>query len=149
MNTIIHKYFMEQPAFVSNPKKGIISLLFTLIVGSVALSIAVTMLILSTDISLSAGIFRESNQAKSLANACGEYALEAIRDNPSVSGTVDLPPATFSTGTCRYTIIINSPTNRTVNAQGTSGTTVRKIQAQIFQIRPKILLTSWQEIADF
>ena len=88
----------------------------------------------------------QSGQARALANACAEEALQQINDSVSFSGTGNL---SLSTGTCNYTVISLSGSNREIEAIGEVDSIVRKVFITLDQINPSIHITSWQEVADF
>ena len=87
----------------------------------------------------------QSNQAKALANACAEEALQQIRDSTPFTGTGNL---TLGQGSCNYTVTSGGGQNRTIASTGTVGSIVRKVKTTIDKINPGINITSWQEVAD-
>lgn len=88
----------------------------------------------------------ESNQAKALANACAEEALQEIQDLLVYEGSDTI---SLGQGSCSYTVTRLASQNRDIEASGTVGDVVRKIEISIDQIRPEINIVSWQEVADF
>ena len=129
-----------------NKKNGFITLISVLIVGAVGVAIAASLLLLGLGSSRTSFALEQSNQAKALANACGEEALQQIRDSTPFSGTGSL---TLGQGTCTYTVVKLTGQNRTVTASGTVGTIIRKVSISLDKITPNINITSWQEVADF
>ena len=127
-------------------KKGYIALITVLITGAIGVAIATSLLLLGLGSSRTSFALEQSNQAKALANACSEEALQQIRDSTPFTGTGSL---TLGQGTCGYTVVNDGGENRTVTASGTVGTVVRKIKIIVNTINPAINLTSWQEVADF
>lgn len=127
-------------------QSGFIVLITVLVVGAVSAAIAVSVLWLGVGDSRSSFALEQSNQAKALANACSEEALQQIRDSTPFTGTGNL---TLGQGTCTYTVTSQGGANRTVTASGTVGTIVRKVKIIIDTINPAINVTSWQEVADF
>ena len=121
-------------------------LISVIIVGAVMTGIVISVIFWGTDQTQNALLDIQSNQARSLANACSEAALQAIRDNATYSGSGGL---TLSAGTCAYTVINSGGNNRTINASGTASNAVRKNKIIIDQINPLINIVSWQEVADF
>lgn len=126
--------------------KGFVTLPAVMVAGAVALSVAVSLIILGLGSSRSSFALEQSGKAKALADACTERGLEEIRDNPGFSGTGNFP---FSQGSCLYTVTALSGENRTITATGTVGTVVRKVEVIIDRITPQINTTSWQEVEDF
>jgi len=127
-------------------KKGYVALITVLITGAIGVAIATSLLLLGLGSSRTSFALEQSNQAKALANACAEEALQQIRDSTPFTGTGSL---TLGQGTCGYTVVNDGGENRTVTASGTVGTVVRKIKIIVNTINPAINLTSWQEVADF
>lgn len=126
--------------------KGYIALITVLVVGAIGVAISTSLLLLGLGSSRSSFALEQSNQAKALANACSEEALQQIRDSTPFTGTGNL---TLGQGTCTYTVVNDGAQNRTVSASGTVGTVVRKVKITIDKINPGINVTSWQEAADF
>jgi len=127
-------------------KSGFVLLLSVLIVGAVGLSVASTFLLLGVDSSRTSLDFIRSKQARSLADACAEEALEKIWESTVYSGSGNL---TFGAGTCAYTVIDLGGSNRQINASGTVSNIVRRVKILINQVNPTIGISSWQEVADF
>ncbi len=125
--------------------KGYAILLGVLIIGAVGLSVAFSVVLLSTDAHRTSFNLIQSNQAKALTNACAEKALDVIRDNDAYAGTGGL---TLGQGSCLYTVTGTSP-NKTIQATGIVDTTTRKVKITTDQINPQINISSWQEVSDF
>jgi Tfp pilus assembly protein PilX len=130
----------------SHRSRGYIVLITVLIIGAVGTAIAVAVLWLGLGDSRSSFALQQSSQAKSLANACSEEALQQIRDSTPFTGTDNL---TLGQGTCSYTVTSQGGQDRTITSTGTVGTIVRKVKIIIDTINPSINVTSWQEVADF
>lgn len=125
---------------------GYMLLLGVLVLGAVALAAAVSILLLGLGSERSSFALEQSNQAKALANACAEEALQQIRDSIPFEGTGNLA---LGQGNCAYTVTKLTGQNRTIIASGTVGTTIRKVNIALDKITPSINITSWQEVADF
>ncbi len=111
-------------------------------VGAVGTAIALSLILLGNGSSRTSFALQQSAQAKGLANACAEEALEQIRGSTSFTGSGNL---TLGQGTCSYTVTNTGGTNRTVTASGTVGTIIRKVSISITAIDPLIVVSSWQE----
>lgn len=122
------------------------TLLTVLVVGAVTLAITTSLLLLGTGSARTSLAKQQSEQAKGLAGACIEEALQQIRDSTSFTGTGSL---TLGQGTCFYTVTNTGGSNRTITAYGTVGTITRKVRAYTTQINPSITISSWQELSDF
>ncbi len=127
-------------------RDGYIALITVLVTGAVGVAIAVSLLLLGLGFGRTSFALEQSNQAKALANACAEEALQQIRSLTPFTGTGSL---TLGQGTCVYTVTSQGGQNRTITASGTVGTIVRKVKVIIDKITPTVNVTSWQELADF
>lgn len=137
---------MAQPVCDKNYQKGYIALITVLVTGAVGVAITTSLLLLGLGSSRTSFALEQSTQAKALANACSEEALQQIRDSTPFTGTGSL---TLGQGSCTYTVTNDGGQNRTITASGTVGTIVRKVKVIIDKITPSINVTSWQEVADF
>jgi len=125
---------------------GFILLMSVLIMAATAVSITVALLLLGTNSSRTSFARAESLRARALADACAEEALQQIHDSSLFAGTDSL---ILGHGSCDYTVTILTGENRTVNAIGTVGDIVRKVDISLDDINPNINITSWQEVSDF
>lgn len=122
---------------------GYITLISVLIIGAVGVAIAGSLLLLGLGSSRTSFALQQSNQAKALANACMEEALQRISDSIPFTGTGIL---TLGQGTCTYTVTSTGGQNRTITSSGTVGTIIRKVSVAITKITPSIVISSWQEV---
>lgn len=127
-------------------QKGYITLLSTLFLVAIGGVVAGSLILLGLGFSKTSFTLVQSNQAKALANACMEEALERINDSAPFTGTGSL---TLGAGTCSYTVTSGGGQNRTITSSGTVGSIIRKVTVTIDKITPAIEVTSWQEVADF
>lgn len=125
--------------------RGYIALISVLVLGAVGTAVAISLVLLGLGSSRSSFALTQSNQAKALANACSEEALQKIRDSTPFTGTGSL---SLGQGTCSYAVTSGSAQNRTITSTGTVGTIIRKVKITIDTINPSINITSWQEVAD-
>ena len=125
-----------------NNNAGYVTLISVLVVGAVGVVIALSLILLGSGASRTSFALQQSAQAKGLANACAEEALEQIRESTAFTGSGNL---TLGQGTCSYTVTNTGGTNRTVTTSGTVGTIVRKLTIIITAINPLIIVSSWQE----
>ena len=137
---------MDQRCYGRPKMKGYITLVSVLIATAVALAVGVSLILWGTGFTKTSLALKQSHQAKALADACAEEALQQIQDSNSFTGTVMV---TLGQGNCTYTVVNLGAGNRTVTASGTVGTTVRKIQISIDQVNPTVNVTSWQEGVSF
>lgn len=141
MNIIFPKSFMV----VRVSDKGFVTLMSVLIASALGTAIAVSVILLGLGSSRSSFAVEQSHQAKALADACAEEALQQIRLSSSFAGNGNL---TFGRGGCTYTVVNTGAQNRTITASGTVSTTVRRVAITINKITPKIIIVSWQEVAN-
>lgn len=125
---------------------GYITLLSTLFLVAIGGVVAGSLILLGLGFSKTSFALYQSNEAKALANACVEEALQKINDSNSFSGSATI---TLGDGTCTYTVTKLTGQNRTVTSSGTISTIIRKISISINAVNPSINITSWQEVADF
>jgi hypothetical protein len=127
---------------VRNNQSGYIALLTILIVGAVTTAVALTLLLGGADNQRTSLVTQQSAQARALASACAEEALQVLRDNNSYTGTSGL---TLPTGNCSY-VVTNGSGTRSVLATGTVQNVVRKIQVYATLSVSSISVISWQEV---
>ena len=123
--------------------KGYITLLSVLVVGAVGIAITVSLVTLGVGASRSSFAYQQLHQAKALANACAEEALQQIRSLDTFTGANNL---TLGVETCSYSVTSQGGQNRTINATGTVGTIVRKVQVSLTAINPNLIVSSWHEV---
>lgn len=127
-------------------EKGYITLLSTLFLVAIGGVVAGSLILLGLGFSKTSFAQYQSNQAKALANACAEEALQQIRNLTAYTGSGNL---TLGQGSCSYTVTSGGSENRTIISTGTALTVIRKVKIIISAINPTINITSWQEVADF
>jgi hypothetical protein len=127
-------------------QKGYVALISVLMVGIIGVAITLSLVLLGMGSLRTSFAIEQSNQAKALANACAEEALQQIRDSESFISSGNL---TLGQGTCVYAITSQGAQNRTITSAGTVGTIIRKNKIIINQISPSIILNLWQEVSSF
>ena len=127
-------------------KRGYIALISMLLIS--AIGVAVMVSVIASGISAGKTDFslQQSGAARSLASSCVEEALEKILETGTTSSNSNL---SIGSGTCFYLITSTNGQNITISATGTLGTIVSKIKVVISTTSPSILLSSWEEVADF
>jgi hypothetical protein len=124
---------------------GYVALIAVLIVGAAATAIGVALLSTGADSQRVALNRLQSRQARSLAVACGEEALQQIHDNASY--TTSNGTMSMGQGSCTYKVSINTPTSSNISATGTVGTVTRKVLATV-TIGSTLSATSWKDVSD-
>jgi hypothetical protein len=127
--------FKTQPAFVS--------LIAVLILGAVGFSISAYIILFAVAASRDSLSVSQSAQARSLAAACAESALEQIRENISYIGTTNLD---LNGGTCSYVVTDTAGETRTISVTATVSGVVRRLSLVVTDINPVITTGSWQEV---
>ncbi|HSW77344.1 MAG TPA: hypothetical protein VLG36_00925 [Candidatus Chromulinivoraceae bacterium] len=125
-------------------ESGYIALLAVLIVGAAATAIGLTVLLTGTDSQRNTLAEQQSMQARDLANACTEEALQVTHDNIAFAGTNTL---SLGAGSCTYVTTVLTGTTRSIAISATVGIVVRKIQAYVTIGSTSISVTSWQEVS--
>lgn len=126
-------------------QSGYIALMAILIIGAAAVAISLALLSTSTDIQRSTLVQQQSKQARGLAVACAQEALQQVHDSTTYTGTTSISP--IGQGNCSYTVTNTGATTRTILATGTVGNIVRKIQVYVTIGSSSISITSWQEVS--
>ena len=125
-------------------QSGYVALLSVLVVGAVATAIGISLLVLGADSQRETLISQQSIQARGLADACVEEALQQLHDTTSFTGPGNL---TLGTGSCTYTVTSTGSSTRTITATATVGNVVRKVAAYVTMSSSSISITSWQEVS--
>lgn len=125
-------------------QKGYVALMAVLIIGAAVTAIATTLLVFGVDSSRQFLAEQQSAQARKLADACGDEALQQIHDSTLFTGTNSL---TLATGTCSYTVTNIGGQTRSVDASATIGSVVRKIKVYATIGVSSISITSWQDVS--
>ncbi|MFA6307250.1 MAG: hypothetical protein WCS88_01330 [Patescibacteria group bacterium] len=129
-----------------NKDQGYSILLVLVIVGAIAVAIATSLLLVGANLSKNSLLLQQSYQARHLTNACAEEALQQMKGSLPFVGYGSL---NFSLGTCGYFVTNTGGQTRNIQASSTVGVVVRKLEIDVTKIKPQIILSSWQEVADF
>lgn len=119
---------------------GFALLLSVLILAAVGVFISTTLLFLSVSSSQTTSSLQKSSQAKALADACVEKALQELIISNSYVGSGS---ATFGGGSCTYTVSTADASNAAIVGVGVADQTTRRVRAILY--RPQLRVTSWQE----
>jgi hypothetical protein len=124
--------------------QGFVTLISVLVLGAVGVAVVTSLLLLGVGSSRSSFAAEQSLQARGLADACAETALQQIRTNSAFTGTNTL---TFGSNSCTYTVTNSGGTTRAVVSSGTVGTVVRRVNVSVATVSPVTILL-WQEVAN-
>jgi type II secretory pathway component PulK len=122
---------------------GYVALLAVLIMGAAAVAIAVALLIGGTDSQRATLVTQQAAQARNLATACAEEALQQMHDDTAFTGTNNL---TLGQGSCLYTVTNTGGSSRTIDVTGTVNNVVKKLKIYV-TITTSVSVTSWQEVS--
>lgn len=125
-------------------QNGYVVLITTIIIGAACTATALALLSGGADNQRAARVNEQALQARQLAHACAEEALQKLNEASSFTGTGNL---TIGQGTCTYTVTDASGT-RTIAAIGTVGNIVKKVKVFATINLSNISVTSWQEVGD-
>lgn len=131
----------------ANPKtpRGYVLLAAMLVIGAVGTTIATSLVLMGVSSLQSGGAIADSVEAKALANACAERALQEIWLSASFAGTATLP---LGNGSCTYTVTNTGGENRTISVSGTRGTVTRRATITVNEVTSSVGVNSWGEVAN-
>lgn len=148
------KRFLALPVCARRLKQnnGYVLLISTIILGAITTTIGITLLTVGLSASQTSYTQSKSADAKALANACTERALEQVR-----GGTYSAPVAdntSFGAGkSCTYSVISPTSPPATIQATGaitSDGDTFKsRIKVEIDVLSPNLNVKSWREVSDF
>lgn len=127
-------------------QRGAVALTTVLVISVLAVLIAGALLSGSIDAARLTLTQQQSAQARSLADACADEALEQIRASSNFTGNGNL---TLGTGSCTYTVIDQGGENRLITASGSVASVIRRVTVTVTQLFPTIVTSQWIEVADF
>lgn len=125
---------------------GFAVLTAVVLVGAAALVVVLSISFLAINSWRNVQVVSNSEKAKGLANACSELALEQIR---SVNNYVGNGNLNLNGIVCNYTVINLGGSIRQINVTGEANQIIRKVKITTSAINPRVILSSWQEVADF
>jgi len=123
-------------------QKGFATLFIVIILGSIALAFALYAATASSWSVRESIDFRKSYQAKALADACAEVALEKMQEDNAFTGSASLG---LENGFCEYQVADSGENIRIIFVRGAVDDIVRKAQINTASFNP-ITISSWQEI---
>lgn len=126
-------------------KKGYIALLSVMLISAIGITIMIALIATGVNASKTDFSLQQSGGARAMASSCAEEALQKILETSTTSAVGNL---IIASGTCSY-LITSSSSIVTINATGFLGTVTSKIKVVIATTSPAIILSSWEEVADF
>lgn len=133
---------------IGTVRRGYIFLVSVLVIGAIAISTAVTLVLLGLASTQSGFSISQSAQAYENARSCIEMALRSLRSDVSYGGNETLA---FASGiTCSLAPIGGSGNdNRTICAEGTHNNLTRRVQVRVSRLFPNVEIDKWEEVPDF
>lgn len=131
---------------IINHKSGYVLLTSVLILGAIGAAIGVAVAMLGTDNTRAARFAAESDGALYAAESCVDRALQSIRDDSAHTGTDNY---TVGSGSCSVVITDTGGDTRSIQATGTRGDSVRRVNVSISAISPAITVDNWEDVASF
>lgn len=126
---------------------GYIYLLSVLVVGTIAIAITASVLLLSTSAASTGISLQQSSEALALAQSCADHAMLKLRSDSGYAGNETL---VLGNGTCNILAIGGIENeNRTLCTEGLRGDTARRLEILIERILPSVTVYSWQEVTAF
>lgn len=132
----------------SNKKDGFATLLGVLTLGTAATIMTVGLLVTQTDAAYSFQQYRQTTNARMAADSCAEYAIAQLRDNNGYGGNETI--TILGDFTCTVGNISGSGNeDRVIQVTGEFADNTRKVEVDIDQLTPELVINDWQEVADF
>lgn len=149
----------ERKCYNKQKNDGYILLFSVLLIGIVASTIVVSSLVVGMDNHRTGFTKLNSAQARNLATACGEEALQRISDEQNFDGT---DTSQINNGDCQYTVYDLGGQNRMIEAIGFKNGNTKRVLIEIEStnldtptspedtpITPSMNIASWQEVSEF
>lgn len=129
-------------------RRGYAFLVTVLVIGTIAASAVVTLLLLGTSVLRATLSLENAAQAESGAMSCAERALQSLRNDLSYSGneTITLADGT----TCRVLPLEGSGnSDRTICTEATAGSVIRRLEVTVDTVVPSTKVGGFLEVSDF
>ena len=127
-------------------KNGYVTLLSVLVVSVVGVAVTLSLLVLGLDAARNSFVVEQTYQAKGLAHACAERALQEIQENTTYTGSDTL---SIGQGSCSYIVTDTGGDTRNIEASGAVDSLIQRVEIDVDGLDPVITISSWQEVADF
>ena len=124
--------------------KGQVLLASVIVIGTIGLVIAGSLILLSISSLKGTIATRQSAQAVALNNACEEKALFLIKQTPSYSGSDQI---ILNFQTCSFTVVDLGGNNRLVTVNSIIGNVIRRTQISLtVDSNSNITIDYWREV---
>lgn len=132
----------------SRSRPGYIFLVTVLMIGVIASTTLVSLLLLGWAAEQNGALVEHSQQGLEYMQTCAERALRSLRLDPTYEGETRI---NFGTSDSCYIRVIGGSGNqdRTLCIEGVSGNTTRRMELNIKRLFPLVRVSSWQEVGAF
>ncbi len=128
-------------------RPGYIFLISVLVIGAVAATTAISLVLLGLASEQTGNTVVQSDQSFEYAQTCIERALRSLRDDLTYGGDETF---TFARGSCTLLSIGGSGNrDRTLCAEGRSGQSVRRLEILVRTLYPTVTIATWREVSIF
>jgi len=124
--------------------KSYITLLSVIIVGTIAMSIAISLILISVDSTKTTMAYESGKRAEYLARACVETALGKLWDNIDYTGNETV---SFTDGSCQILSIENPSTQTpTIKTIGTYHSSTKRFEVKLLQVSTQIQIDYYRQV---
>lgn len=129
------------------PLKGYVALISILLIEAIMLVIGAGVLLRSSGVAKTDVSIDKQARAQAAVSACADYALNQLKETTVYTGNQLL---TVGSDTCYIMTVAGiGGTNRTVQATSTVSGYTYKMKIQIADVNPVMIISSWEDVADF
>ncbi len=126
--------------------RGYVALFSVIVLGAIGTAIMVSVIASGVSSSQTDFSLQQSGMARMMASSCAEEALQVVLETGTTSKTANL---SIASGTCSYIISPQAGQSLEIRATGGIGTVISKIKILVATTTPALILSSWEEVADF
>lgn len=123
--------------------EGYIALIAVLVAGAVSTAAILAIMVIGTYDQQASLISQQSMQARNLAVACTEDALQMMRANRLFDGTSGF---SLGQGSCTFTVVRTSSSGRTIDTTATVGPVTRRIYVTGSATTTAVTISTWEEV---
>lgn len=125
-------------------KKGFVAIVSVLVIGAIGVTVSVSLLLFGIASIQNGSAQEESAGARYMADSCAEYALQRLLEDPSYQGGETLDVDGRSCEVLSVTTIGEGIVE--FRSIGYDGDAVKNVLVRTEQLRPYIVVGSWQEV---
>lgn len=130
-------------------KRGYLLLISILIIGAIASVITVSLILLGNSSERTSFSVDESVRARNASEACAEYALLALQNDPAYTGNATITTFTKTLSCSILAIQGTGNWNRTICTQSQVGSAISRLEIVVETLLPQTHIASWQEVPTF